>query len=131
MLNKSITKKQLREFGLILVFFIPIIFGWLVPFLFGHKFRTWTIWIGSISFLITIFNPFFLFYPYKLWMAIGDLLAWINSRLILGLVFLFVLQPIALIMKFSGYDPLRIKKVNKKSYRENKKDVRIDLTRIF
>ena len=64
-------------------------------------------------------------------MAIGDLLGWINSRLILGLVFLFVLQPIALIMKFSGYDPLRIKKVNKKSYRENKKDVRIDYTKIF
>ena len=64
-------------------------------------------------------------------MLIGLALGWINSRIILGLVFFLVLQPIALIMKFVGYDPLKIKKNNERSYRENKKDHKVDLTRIF
>ena len=64
-------------------------------------------------------------------MALGHALGWVNSRLILGLVFLIVLQPIAFIMRITGYDPLRIRKKDLLSYRETKKDHLIDLTRIF
>ena len=63
-------------------------------------------------------------------MRIGLILGWINSRIILSVVFIVVLQPISLIMKIFGYDPLRQKKINQKSYREiNEKS--IELTRIF
>ena len=127
----SIAKKQLREFGFLIGFGFPILIGWIIPAVGGHAFRGWTLWI-SIPFLITgILKPRLLFYPYKGWMALGLALGWINSRIILGLVFLLVLQPIALIMKFVGYDPLKIKKSNERSYRENKSNHKIDLTRIF
>ena len=43
-------------------------------------------------------------------MDLGKALGWINSRIILGLVFIIVLQPIAFIMKSFGYDPLKLKK---------------------
>ena len=64
-------------------------------------------------------------------MAIGHFLGKINSRIILGLVFILVVQPIAIIMKIFKYDPLRKKFEKKKSYREIKKYHKIDLTRIF
>ena len=65
-------------------------------------------------------------------MAIGLALGWINSRIILGLIFLLVLQPISLIMKIVGYDPLRKKrKGNELSYRESKKGYEVNLNRIF
>ena len=64
-------------------------------------------------------------------MSIGLALGWVNSRLILGLVFLFVLQPIALIMRIMGYDPLKIKKNKKSSYREVKTNHEINLNKIF
>ena len=64
-------------------------------------------------------------------MALGLVLGWFNSRLILGLVYLIILQPIAIFMKIFGYDPLKKKKNNQKSYREIKKDENFDLTRIF
>ena len=51
-------------------------------------------------------------------MALGLALGWINSRIILGLVFFLVLQPIAFLMKFVGYDPLKTKKGNEMSFRE-------------
>ena len=84
----SIAKKQLREFGFLIGVGFPILIGWIMPAIGGHAFRGWTLWI-AILFLITgILKPSLLFYPLKGWMALGLALGWINSRLILGLVFL-------------------------------------------
>ncbi len=130
-MKTKVTKKQLRQFGILIGFGFPLVIGWLIPVLTGHFFRGWTLWIAVPSIILGILIPNSLYYPYKGWMAIGHILGWINSRIILGLVFIVVLQPIALIMKSFKYDPLRKKKVLVKSYRENKEGCKIDLTRIF
>ena len=64
-------------------------------------------------------------------MKIGDILGWVNSRIILGLVYLLVLIPISLIMRAFGYDPLQIKNKKQKKYKKNKRKHRLDLKRIF
>ena len=128
---KNTSKKQLREFGLIIGFGFPIIIGWLIPLINGHGFHSWSLWIGFPSIILAILKPSLLSYPYKGWMALGFALGWINSRLILGLVYLIILQPIAIIMKIFGYDPLKKKKSKEKSYREIKKKENFDFTRIF
>ena len=130
-MNKKISKKKLREFGLLIGFGFPILIGWIIPAIIGHGFRLWTIWLGVSGLLLGVTAPRLLLYPYKSWMALGHALGWINSRVILGLVFLFVVQPIAFIMKFFGYDPLRKNKDNKKSYREINSNRKVVLTRIF
>ena len=130
-MKEIISKKQLREFGLLIGFGFPILIGWLVPSLFGHQFRIWTFWIGGLGLLIGLAAPRLLYYPYKGWMILGQVLGWINSHIILGLVFIFVLQPIAYIMRLTGYDPLRTKRKREKTYREVRKDHKIDLNRIF
>ena len=130
-MKETISKKQLREFGLLIGLGLPILLGWLLPSLFGHQFRTWTLWIGVPGLLIGLIAPRLLYYPYKCWMVIGHFLGWINSHIILGLVFIFVLQPIAYIMRLTGYDPLKTKRKGEKTYREVRKDNNIDLKRIF
>lgn len=133
MLLRKETKKELREFGLLIGLIFPILIGWILPFLIGHDFRKWTLLI-SIPFLILgIFKPKLLLYPYRAWMKLGLSLGWINSHIILGIVYVFVLIPIAFFMKIFGYDPLRLKqfKLNKNSYREVKRNTSIDLNRIF
>ena len=130
-MRKRIPKKQLREFGFLLGFGFPIIIGWLIPAISGHHFRTWSLWIGFPALILGLLKPNLLFYPYKGWMLLGLALGWINSRLILGLVYVIILQPIAILMKIFGYDPLRSKKSNQTSYREIKNDENFDLTRIF
>ena len=129
----SISKKQLREFGFLIGFGFPILIGWIIPAISGHLFRTWTLWISIPFLLFGVLKPFLLYYPYKGWMALGHALGWINSRIILGLVFLIVLQPIAFIMKIFGYDPLRQSQRERKkmSFRELKTNHKIHLTRIF
>ena len=64
-------------------------------------------------------------------MALGHALGWVNSHIILGLVFIFVLQPIAYFMRLTGYDPLRRLRKGEKTYRENIENHQTDLTRIF
>ena len=127
----AIAKKQLREFGYLIGIGFPIFIGWLLPAIAGHEFRAWTLLIGIPIFLLGVISPNLLINPYKFWMKLGHTLGWINSRIILGLVFLFIVQPIALIMRVFGYDPLRKKKSNKDSYREDSTSHTIDLTRIF
>ena len=130
-MKDAISKKQLREFGLLIGFGFPILLGWLFPSLFGYEFRTWTLWVGSPSLILGLTAPHLLHYPYKSWMALGHILGWINSRIILGLVFIFILQPISLIMRIFGHDPLRTKKLTQKSYREVIKNKKVNLKKIF
>ena len=126
-----ISKKVLREFGLLIGLGLPFLIGWLLPTIFGHSLRLWTLCISIPFLLLGIFKPHSLFYPYKFWMKIGHVLGWINSRVILSLVFLLVLLPIALIMKLFSYDPLRRKKGDQNSYREKKINYKINLRKIF
>ena len=130
-MDKNISKKLLREFGFFIGFAFPLLLGWILPFLGGHSFRIWTLWISFPSIIFAISKPKLLLYPYKAWMKLGHILGWINSRIILGIVFIFVLQPIALIMRISGHDPLRIKSFPQKSYREIKINKKINLKKIF
>ena len=131
-MNKAIiTKSQLRQFGLLIGLGLPIIIGWIFPYIGGHDFRIWTLYFGIPCLIIGIINPLLLFYPYKFWMKLGHVLGWVNSKVILGLVFIFVLQPIAFIMKSFGYDPLQIKKNSKTTYREIRSNFKIDLRKTF
>ena len=128
---KNPDKKQLRNFGFLIGLGFPLIIGFLIPLVGGHDFRKWTLLISVPSLIIGIIKPTLLNRPYKLWMRLGYFLGWINSKLILGLIFLLVLQPIAFIMKLFGYDPLRTKNNFLDTYRESKINHKVDLTRIF
>ena len=130
-MKKNISKKILREFGFLIGFTFPIIIGWLLPAIGGHSFRVWTLWISIPLLIIANIKPYLLYYPYKSWMKIGNIMGWLNSNIMLGLVFLFVLIPISMIMKIIGYDPLKLKKISQKSYREIKIDNKINLNKIF
>ena len=130
-MKETISKKQLREFGLLIGSGFPILIGWLIPSFFGHEFRAWTLWVGIPGLILGLVVPRLLYYPYKGWMSLGHALGWINSHIILGLVFILVLQPIAYIMRLTGYDPLRRRRKGEKTYRENRQNHQIDLTRIF
>ena len=130
-MKNNIPKKTLREFGLLIGIVFPFLIGWALPLIGGHSFRTWTLWIGIISLILAILKPILLLYPYRAWMKLGHILGWVNSLIILGLVFLNVLQPIAFIMRILGHDPLRTKKFAQESYREIKTNHKVNLEKIF
>ena len=46
---------------------------------------------------------------YRAWMTFGDVAGWLNTRVILLLLFYVVVLPVGLIMKIFGSDPLHRK----------------------
>lgn len=130
-MKNSISDEKLREFGLLIGFGIPLLFGLFLPLIAGHQFRIWTLYIGIPTLIIGFVKPRLLINIYNGWIKLGYILGWINSRIILAIVFILVLQPIAIIMKLVGHDPLRIKRRIVNSYRENKKNHKTNLTKIF
>ena len=130
-MKNHIPQKKLREFGFLIGLIFPFLIGWILPLFGGHSFRSWTLFISIPSIILAFTKPILLMYPYKAWMKLGHILGWLNSRIILGLVFLIVLQPIALIMKLLGHDPLRTKKLDQESYREIKANDKVNLKKIF
>ncbi|MFN9546258.1 MAG: SxtJ family membrane protein [Cyanobacteriota bacterium] len=125
------SRRQLREFGLLIGIVFPVLLGWLLPALHSHPFRAWTLWIGLPALVLGLTWPRALAWPYRGWMALGHALGWINSHLLLGLVFLLVLQPIAAAMRLLGHDPLRRRRNTEESYREKPAHATTDMRKIF
>ena len=130
-MKETISNKQLRDFGILIGFGFPIFIGFLVPAITGHGFTTWTLWVGVLGFIIGLISPRVLYQPYRSWIALGNALGFVNSNIILGLVFVVVLLPIAFVMRLTGYDPLRCRRKGENTYRENRQKYQTDLTRIF
>ena len=127
----SPTTKQLREFGLLIGIGFPLFLGWLVPTLRGNSFDLWTLWIAIPSLILSLGAPHTLSIPYRGWMKLGHALGWLNGHIILGAVFVIVLQPIAALMRLTGYDPLRRRSTSTRSYKEPITRKPTDLTRPF
>jgi len=124
-------KKQIKQFGFLITFTLPFISLWLLPITLFSIWYLLILFTSTIILLLTIFNPLSLQFPYKVWMQFGNILGFINSRIILGLVFILILQPTSLIMKIFGYDPLKMKLKNEKTFKVFRKNNKIDLNRIF
>ena len=130
-MNSKVSKKQLKEFGFVIGFGFPVFVGFLLPLIWGDPFRKWTILVGLVPLIFGLLKPNLLLIPYEIWMRIGLYLGWVNSRIVLGIIFILVLVPISLIMKLLRYDPLRIKRYKKLTYREENKNRKIDLKKLF
>jgi tetrahydromethanopterin S-methyltransferase subunit G len=99
-------RKGLRDFGLLMGTIIAVLFGLLLPFLFKHHFSLIP-WLLAVSFWgLAIFTPNALEPIYQVWMKIGRAIGWVESRIILGIVFLIMVIPMGLIMRLIQRDTM-------------------------
>ena len=98
--------KALRHFGLIVGGVFAVIGVW-PTVVRGQTPRWWAVALGVALVVPALLWPRGLRPAYRVWMSIGDVLAWINTRIILGLVFFGMVTPIALVLRLRGRDPLR------------------------
>lgn len=103
---QSTSSKQLRQFGLLLSFTLLIGLGLGLPLLTAHPFLLWPWIIGGILLLISLIKPIALKYIYLPWMQIGQLLGWINTTILLSIIFFFLLTPVGIGMRLLGKDPM-------------------------
>ena len=83
------------------------VFGLLLPVLKEHSLPAWP-WFFGLSFsALALIKPSWLKYLYIPWMKVGAVLGWINTRIILGLIFFCLMTPMALVMRLMGKDPMQ------------------------
>jgi hypothetical protein len=101
------SKRELREFSLVIGAILVTVFGLLLPWLSGGNYPRWPWLVASILGATGLTVPRILVPVHKGWFAIGYTLAWINTRIVLGIVFFLVLSPIGIVARLLGYDPMR------------------------
>ena len=62
--------------------------------------------IAAILLLGALIAPRLLHPVYRAWMRLGEALGWLNTRILLSLVFFLVVTPIGLVLRLFGRSPL-------------------------
>ncbi|MBA3966264.1 MAG: sxtJ [Nitrospirales bacterium] len=101
------TTKDLRSFGLLMggVFLIVAVWPLVIH---GESLRVWASLIAGTFGAMGMVFPKGLGPLHRVWMKIGEKLGWINSRIILSLLFFGMFTPMAFIMGLLGKRPLEL-----------------------
>ncbi len=98
-------KKQLRHFGLIVGGIFAAIGLW--PVLFRAQGpRLWALALAVALVVPALVLPRSLTYVHRGWMAAGEALGWINTRIILSVIFYALVTPMGILMRRLGGDPM-------------------------
>lgn len=95
-------KQTLKHFGWTMGAVIAPLFGLFFPWLLERPFPLWP-WIVSAVFLgLGTFFPIALKYPHWFWMKLAHVLGWINTRILLTVLFYLLVTPMALVRRLMG-----------------------------
>jgi polyferredoxin len=106
MIATKADKRALRSFGLIVAAGFGIIALW--PALArGEGPRMWALLIAVVMSSTALIYAPVLKPVFRLWMFMGEILGWINTRLILGLLFYGLIMPIGIMLRIAHKDPMQ------------------------
>tara|TARA_X000000950_G_C13909646_1_gene658456 strand:+ start:1519 stop:1896 length:378 start_codon:yes stop_codon:yes gene_type:complete len=103
-----------KNFGI--VFFIVFLLIAIYPLIKNENIRIWSLIISLIFLILGLLNSRLLNPLNNLWFKFGLLLGRIISPIIMGIIFFFVVTPIAVLMKLLKKDLLNLKFNKDKTY---------------
>ena len=105
-MSTSSDRNDLRSFGLLVGGVFSVIGLW--PILFrGDPPRWWALALGGTLIVLGLALPVVLKPVYRIWMKVGHVLGWVNTRIILGIIFYGLFTPMGLIRRALGKDAMR------------------------
>jgi hypothetical protein len=105
--NTNPDKQELRKFGLVFAGMFILIFGLLLPWIWEKPSPMWPWIVAAVFVAAALLVPMALGPVYRLWMKIGHVLGWVNTRIILGVMFFLIFAPVALLLRLLGKDMLK------------------------
>ena len=118
--NIKTGKEDLKSFGItigIILFIVAIVLFYYDNLLFQNFL------IFSTTFIVLgLTVPLILKPIYLIWMIFAVILGWVMTRVVLSVVFYFIITPISIITKLIGEDFLSLKKIDSDSY-WNQRDI--------
>jgi hypothetical protein len=110
-MHHEMTKEQLRNFGLLTSALLILFFVLLIPWIWDLSLPVWPWVVGGILSTVALVYPNSLKPVYSVWMRFAELLGWVNTRIILGLIFYVIIMPFGLVMRLFN-DPMHRKVEN-------------------
>jgi hypothetical protein len=95
--------KELRSFGLVLGAMFAALFG-VLPLLRHRASPSWPWILASLLWILALICPAALSYLHRGWTRLGLALGWVNTRIILTLLFAITIVPAGLMMRLFGRD---------------------------
>ena len=99
-------RQELRKFGFVFATGMVLIFGLFFPWVLERPSPSWPWIIAAVSAGTALVLPLALKPVFIVWMKIGHVLGWINTRIILGVVFFAIFAPVALLLRLLGKDAM-------------------------
>jgi hypothetical protein len=118
-----------RKFGLTTGAMVAALFGLLIPWLFSLNYPRWPWLLAALLVTSALLAPRALQPVHAGWMRFGHFMNWINTRLILGVLFYGIFLPFGLGMRLLGKDPMhrklddRVSTYRVKSHNDSKDSV--------
>ncbi len=101
--------KGLRQFGLMLGGILAVVFGLLLPWVWGLDHLPNVSWIGAGVVVIgwALIAPDSIRGLYTGWMRVAMIIGNVANSIILAIVFFLVITPMGIVMRMIGKDPMR------------------------
>lgn len=110
----ELTRRFLRQFGVVLACLLGAVALWLS---FAAQLSPWPWAMAAVvALLLAGLAPSWLRPLARVWMWIGHWLGFVNTRLLLGLVFFLIITPVAFLFRLMGRDALSLKHKQARSY---------------
>jgi hypothetical protein len=104
-MKDEITNQKLRSFGFTVGSIFALIALW--PLVIRTEDPHWWALVVAVCLLVpAVVFPRGLVRVYRGWMALGHVVGWVNTRIILGMIFYFIVTPIGIIRRWLGKDPM-------------------------
>ncbi len=98
-------KATLRSFGI--TFFVVLMHISLIPLYKGNMSAFWKVfWVADAFLLAGLIVPGVLKYIYLPWMKFGEIMNYIVTRIIFGIMYFLIFTPVSLFFKLTGRDEL-------------------------
>jgi hypothetical protein len=118
-------KRRLRNFGVTMGIVFLVIFS-LFFFRQKHTGAMYNLVVSCVFFIMGLVLPIFLKPLYLVWMRFAFILGWVNTRIILAIIFYLIFTPVGLAMRLFRIDLLETKK-KKGTYWKKKEKVDFNL----
>ena len=100
-------RRGLREFGLVTGAAVVALFGLFFPWVLGRGWPAWPWAIAAPLWLLALVHPSWLRWIYRAWMRFGLLASRVTTPLVLGIVFFFMISPMAIVRRLRGRDAMQ------------------------
>jgi hypothetical protein len=104
-MSQLVELNEIRKFGLIVGGVFSLIGVW-PYFLRGEDPRPWALVIGGALVILGGVLPQALTHVYRVWMMVGHAMGWVNTRILLGIVFYGVITPLGMARRWFSADTI-------------------------